>query len=131
MVYLFVLGRIVYGGFFLLSGLNQFHSLATLSDDARRKGVPAPQVAVMAAGAINLLGGISVLLGAYPTIGLACIVLFLVPAALFMHNFWSTTDPIAKKDNQVNFGKNLAITGATLMLMLMPQPWPISLGWGF
>ena len=131
MEYLFVLGRIVYGAYFLKAGLNHFQSLAMLSGYAGMKGVPAPKAAVIGSGALIISGGLSVLLGCYTTIGLACIVLFLVPVSLMMHTFWSDTDPMTKLNNQINFEKNLAMAGAALMLMFTPQPWPMSLGWGF
>jgi putative oxidoreductase len=128
---LFLLGRVIYGGFFFMSGMNQFRTLPTASAEAAAKGVPVPQAAVTAAGVLNIMGGLSVLFGCYPTLGLACIILFMVPVTFFMHNFWADTDPVAQKANQINFGKNAAITGASLMLLLTPQPWPFSLGWGF
>ena len=43
MEYLFVLGRILYGGYFVKAGLNHFQSLAMLSGYAGMKGVPAPK----------------------------------------------------------------------------------------
>jgi uncharacterized membrane protein YphA (DoxX/SURF4 family) len=94
MEYLFLLGRILYGGYFLKAGINHFQSLAMLSGFAGMKGVPAPRIAVMFSGTLIIVGGLSVLLGVHPTIGLGCIVLFLVPVSLKMHAFWSDTDPM-------------------------------------
>ena len=128
MEYLFVLGRILYGGYFLKAGLNHFQSLQMLSGYAGMKGVPAPKLAVMFSGLLIILGGISVLLGVYPTIGLGFIVLFLVPVSLMMHTFWSDTDPNMKMNNQINFEKNMAMAAAALMLMAVPQPWTMSVG---
>jgi putative oxidoreductase len=127
MEYLFLLGRILYGGYFLKAGINHFQSLAMLSGYAGMKGVPLPKVAVMFSGTLIIVGGLSVLLGAYPTIGLGCIVLFLVPVSLMMHTFWSDTDPMMKLNNQINFEKNIALAAAALMLMSMQQPWPLSM----
>jgi putative oxidoreductase len=128
MEYLFLLGRILYGGYFLKAGLNHFQSLGMLSGFAGMKGVPAPKLAVMFSGALIIAGGLSVLLGVYPVIGLGCIVLFLVPVSLTMHTFWSDTDAMTKMNNQLNFEKNVAMAAAALMLMMLPQPWPMSLG---
>lgn len=128
MEYLFVVGRILYGGYFLKAGLNHFQSLQVLSGYAGMKGVPAPKLAVMFSGLLILLGGTSVLLGVYPSIGLGLIVLFLVPVSLMMHTFWSDADPNMKMNNQVNFEKNFALVGAALMLLMVPQPWAMSVG---
>jgi hypothetical protein len=32
-------------------------------------------------------------------------------------------------NQRVNFEKNLALAGAALLLLAVPQPWPISLQW--
>ena len=127
MEYLFLLGRILYGGYFLKAGINHFRSLAMLSGFAGMKRVPAPRIAVMASGMLIIVGGLSVILGEYPTVGLGCIVLFLVPVSVMMHAFWSDTDPMMKLNNHINFEKNLALAAAALMLMSVPQPWPLSL----
>jgi hypothetical protein len=45
-----------------------------------------------------------------------------------MHQYWKHTDPMMKINDQVNFMKNIAILGAAWMLLMIPQPWPMSLG---
>jgi hypothetical protein len=52
----------------------------------------------------------------------------MVPVTLIMHNYWADTDPFAKQMNQVNFLKNVGLLGAAWMLIMVPQPWPMSLG---
>ena len=45
MDYLFLLGRILYGGFFLLGGINHFMHLGMMSGYSASKGVPAAKAA--------------------------------------------------------------------------------------
>jgi uncharacterized membrane protein YphA (DoxX/SURF4 family) len=127
MDYLFLLSRILYGGFFVIAGVNHFQHLEMMSGYAGFKGVPAPKPAVIASGLLILAGGISIVLGLWPTLGVVCIVLFLVPVTLMMHTFWSDTDAQMKLNNQVNFQKNVALLGAALAFLFVPQPWPFSL----
>ena len=47
MIYLFVLGRILLGGYFIMSGFNHFKNLGMLTGYAQSKGVPMPKAAVM------------------------------------------------------------------------------------
>ena len=124
--FLFLLGRVIYGVYFVKAGINHFQSLAMLSGFAGMKGVPMPKVAVMLSGLLIIAGGLSVLTGFHPRYGLAAIILFLVPVSLMMHTFWSDTDPMQKLNNQINFEKNFAMAGAAMMLMLVPQPWMMS-----
>jgi len=40
---------------------------------------------------------------------------------------WAVTDPAARQMDAVMFKKNMALLGAAWMLLLIPQPWPLSL----
>lgn len=120
---LFIVGRMLYGGFFVFNGINHFLKLGFLAGYAGTKGVPVPQAAVVVTGAMLVLGGLSILLGARPRIGVALIVLFLLPTSFIMHDFWSLEDPMQKAAQQVNFMKNLALAGAALMMLAVPEPW--------
>jgi uncharacterized membrane protein YphA (DoxX/SURF4 family) len=124
--FLFLLGRILYGGFFIAGGINHFQHLAMMSSFAGAKGVPSPKASVALSGVLILIGGLSVLLGIRPTWGLIGILVFLAPVTFTMHTFWSDTDPGMKLNNLVNFQKNVALAGAALMLLIVPQPWPWS-----
>ena len=128
MAYLFLLGRILYGGFFILAGVNHFRNTVMMTGYAASKGIPAPRVAVLGSGVLVLLGGLSIALGFRPTWGVTFLTVFLVPTTLSMHNFWADTDPSARMNNLVNFEKNTALLGAALMFLMLPQPWLFSLG---
>lgn len=128
MGYLFLLGRILYGGFFILAGVNHFRHTSMMTGYTASKGIPAPRVAVLGSGALILFGGLSIALGFHPTWGTISLTVFLVPTTLTMHNFWADTDPSARMNNVVNFEKNTALLGAAWMFLMLPQPWLLSLG---
>lgn len=127
MVFLFLLGRILYGGFFLLSGIGHLRNFEKMAPFARSRGVPSPKLAVFGSGILIILGGLSILLGVYPDWGVLLISLFLIPTTLMMHSFWADTDPNTRQGNLINFKKNVALLGAAWMFLLIPQPWPWSL----
>ncbi len=124
----FLIGRIVLGVYYLFNAFNHFRNLNMLAGYAGSKGVPSPKLAVAGTGLLLLLGGLSILLGYQPTIGVILIVVFLVPVAFMMHNFWAVQDPQMKMVEMVNFTKNLALAASALMFLAIPQPWPFSLG---
>ena len=128
MEYLFLLGRLLYGGFFLLNAYRHFTRVSAMALYAASKGVPAPRVAILGSGVLLALGGLSILLGVRPKWGVLFLALFLIPVTLKMHNFWADQDPRARQFNEVQFQKNLALLGAALMLLLIPEPWVLSLG---
>lgn len=92
------------------------------------RGTPSPKLAVAATGVILLLVGLSMLLGAYPVIGIILLIIFLLGVSFQMHSFWKVDDPPMKQVDMINFTKNMALIGALLMFLLLPHPWPMSLG---
>ena len=128
MEYLFLLGRVLFAGIWFVNALNHFQNASMMAGYVASKGVPAPKLAVLGSGAMMLFGGLSMLLGLYPTWGIVCLTVFLVPATLIMHNFWADRDPSARLHNFINFQKNAALLGALWMINMVPQPWPLSLG---
>jgi len=124
----FLIGRIILGVYYVFMGSNHFMRLDMLSGYAGSKGVPAPKVAVAGSGLLLLLGGLSILVGFQPYIGAILVVVFLVPVAFVMHNFWAVEDEQMKMVEMTNFLKNIALAASALMFLLIPTPWPFSLG---
>ncbi len=73
-------------------------------------------VASLGSGIIALLGGLSVALGYKAKSGAWLLVLFFVPVTVMMHNFWSVSDPMMARMQQVMFMKNLAMLGGALLI---------------
>ncbi len=125
----FLIGRIILGVYYLFNAFNHFTRLEMLSGYAASKRVPAPKLATFLAGVLLLAGGLSILLGVYPVAGVVALAVFFIPVTFWMHDFWAVQDPMQKTMQMVNFTKNLALLGAALTLLAVPQPWPLSLGW--
>lgn len=121
-----LVGRVLFGGFFLYNGLNHFMNLEGMAGYAMSKGLPMASFMVAASGLLLLLGGLSILLGFLTRIGAWLLVLFLVPTAFLMHNYWAVADAQAAAGEQVQFMKNMALAGAALMIAIVPR-WPLSL----
>jgi uncharacterized membrane protein YphA (DoxX/SURF4 family) len=97
---LFLVGRIVFGGFFTYNGINHSVNFGPTAQYVAAKGIPLPEVAVLVSGVLLVVGGLSVLFGLLPELGLACIALFLACATPLMHNFWDLADP-AQRMNEM------------------------------
>ena len=122
----FLLGRLIYGGFFLYSGINHFRQSRKLAHYTASKNVPFPEVVVAASGAMLTLAGMSILLGFKPKAGILATAAFLGGASPIMHDFWRHTDPEQRQNDMINFTKNMALLGAGLALMGVEEPWPVS-----
>lgn len=112
-----VLGRIMLAAIFLLSAVgNKIPNFMDTADSMAVEGVPlAP---VMLAGAIVFLivGSLSIILGYKIRAGATLLLIFLITATYFFHDFW-TFDGTEARMQQIQFMKNIALMGAMLMII--------------
>jgi uncharacterized membrane protein YphA (DoxX/SURF4 family) len=123
---LFLLGRIIFGGYFVMMGMNHFMKNAMMAQYAASKGVPSAKMAVYVTGLLLIFGGAGILLGVYTQLAVLLLAVFLIPVSFKMHNFWAIKDPMANMADMVNFMKNTALLGAALMTLAIPEPWAFS-----
>jgi putative oxidoreductase len=123
-----IIGRIIVGLYYIYSAAGHFVQLKGRAAYAGSKGVPAPALAVLGSGVLLLGGGLSILTGFWPHVGIGLIMLFFVGVTPVMHDFWNVKDPQERMGQMINFTKNLGLLGSTLMFVAIPVPWPISVG---
>jgi putative oxidoreductase len=122
----FFLGRLIFGGYFVMSGINHFKKTGQMSQYAAMKNVPEPDLAVRATGALLITGGSSILLGVKPKLGTAAVIGFLAGVSPVMHDFWKQESPEQRMSEMVNFTKNMALVGGAMALLGVEEPWPAS-----
>ena len=122
----FLIGRLVFGGFFLYNGINHLKQRKQLGQYAESKNVPMAEATVAATGVLLIAGGASILLGVKPKLGTAAVAGFLAGVSPVMHNFWNMEDPQQRMNEMINFSKNMALLGSALALMGVEEPWPAS-----
>ena len=119
-----LLGRLFFVLLFLISAPDYFSAGGIKY--AALQGVPLASLAVPLSGLVALAGSLSILLGYRARFGAWLIILFLVPVTLTMHKFWAVTDPAIAHMQMINFMKNVAISGAFLLLVAN-GPGPLSI----
>ena len=122
----FLLGRLVFGGFFIYNGIHHLQERKSMGQYAKAKNVPLAEAAVTATGVALIAGGGSILLGVKPKLGAAAIAGFLAGVSPVMHDFWQVEEPNQRMNEMINFGKNMALLGGALALMGVDEPWPAS-----
>ncbi len=122
----FLIGRILFGGYFFLTGIDHVFKSGNLVGYAASKGLPVPKVAVIGSGILALLGGLSLLTGYMPFDGIILLLIFMIPVTLKMHDFWKQTEPAQRMHETIAFKKNVAIIAALLMFLIIPLPWVYS-----
>ncbi|WP_417739852.1 DoxX family protein [Rosistilla oblonga] len=112
-----VLGRIMIATIFLMSAIgNKIPKFNDVVAYMGSEGVPMPKV--MLAGAIVFLiaGSLSIILGFKARIGATLLLVFLVLATYFFHDFW-TFKGEAQQMQMIQFMKNLSMMGTMIFLM--------------
>ena len=122
----FLLGRMIFGGFFLYGGIHHIQERKSMAQYSAAKNVPMPEIAVTATGVLLIVGGTSILLGVKPKWGTLAVMTFLGGVSPIMHDFWKQQDPNQRQNEQINFMKNMAMLGGALALMGVEEPWPAS-----
>jgi putative oxidoreductase len=108
-------GRLLISTIFIFSGLSKIPGHAAMVGFAASKGLPAADLAIWLAAAVEILGGLSILLGFQARIAAWLLFLYLIPTSVVFHNFWAMQG-MDKMDAQAHFFKNVAIMGGLLVV---------------
>jgi putative oxidoreductase len=120
-----LLARILLSQIFLISGIQKVLDPAGPEAQMSSRGMFWIPLFLWAAVAVELGGGLSLLLGWKARWGALLLVLFLIPVTLTFHNFW-TYPPEEQKVQMLFLVHNLALMGG-LLLVTCRGPGPISL----
>jgi len=111
-------GRIGVAGLFVKSGVNHIRKRQAMMAYVQSKHVPLAWLDVVGTGVMMLVGSALLVSNWHPHWGAALIILFLVPTAFLMHNYWSESDPMARSNQDAHFWKNITIAFALLLYIV-------------
>lgn len=111
-----LIGRILLSSIFLSSGMNKIFSWDQTAHYMTSKGFPLVSLFLFGAIALEVFGGLSVLLGFKAKLGAVLLILFIIPATIIFHNFW-IYEGIEQQGQIIMFMKNLAIMGGLFGLI--------------
>jgi putative oxidoreductase len=110
-----LIGRILISPIFILAGISKIANFSVITGYAANAHLPLPGVALACAAAIQILGGLAILMGFHTKFAAWIVFLFLIPTTLMLHNFW-TMAGAERTINISHFETNLAIMGGLLIL---------------
>jgi putative oxidoreductase len=111
----FPVGRAFLGALFLISGLFKIVGFAGVAGWMASSGLPAAEVLLVLTIAIEIVGGLLLVIGWQSRIAALALAAFLVPVTIVFHGFWNA-DAAHFNDQLTAFLKNLAILGGMLLV---------------
>ena len=121
------LARVLTGSTYVLLGLDALRTPGGRVDQAgpmlaaMRRAVPLPEddeLVVRGNAAVQVAGGTLLALSVLPRLSALALVGSMVPTTLAGHAYWSVEDPAARKQQRIQFHKNLAMIGGLLFAVL-------------
>lgn len=110
-----VVARILLALMFVLSGFGKLTGLEGTAGYIASKGLPVPMLLAAAAGVLELVAGVLLIIGWQARWAALALAAFTILASVLFHNYWAM--PVEQQRmQQLMFMKNLAVTGGLLFV---------------
>ncbi|HAX23161.1 MAG TPA: DoxX family protein [Hydrogenophaga sp.] len=110
-----LLSRLLLAALFLPAGIGKITGFAGTAGYIASVGLPMPTVAAAVAIAVEVLGGLALIVGFGTRWAALALALFTLGASFFFHNYWAM--PAEQQMMQhLMFMKNIGVTGGLLAL---------------
>ena len=108
------LARVALAAPFIWLGLEAAADPGGRIELAANLGIPSPRTAVRVNGAAMVAGGLGLATGVLPRTAALGLVASMIPTTLAGHSFWQQRDPMSRKQNRIQFLKNVGLIGGLL-----------------
>jgi len=112
------LSHLCLSGIFITAGAQAFLSPGARVNKVADAGIPQPNIAVELNGAAMVICGVLLALGIAPRLAAAILIICTVPTTIVGHAFWKEESETARKNQQIQFAKNLGLIGGLLMVLI-------------
>jgi len=113
-----LVGRILLALIFIASGFGKITGFEGTVGYIASKGLPLPQLGAIIAIIVELGGGILLVIGYKARWAALTLAIYTLAAGLIFHNYWAA-EAAQKMAQQINFWKNISITGGMLMVFAL------------
>jgi putative oxidoreductase len=112
---LLLLGRVLLGSIFVISGYGKLIGLAAFAASLEKNGVPYSSTLAPVGAGVEFFGGLAIVLGIEVRSAALLMIAFVIVATLISHRFWELQDAV-RRAQVTQFSKNVAIIGGFVLL---------------
>lgn len=127
------IGRVLFSVLFIVSGVSKLFDIAATAQGIASRivipavlttyttqlegltGLPTAQMLAIAAGALEVICGLFIALNFGARFFSLVLILFIIVATFYYHDFWNQTGP-ESKNNMIHALKNLSLIGALFVI---------------
>ena len=110
-----LIGRVLLALMFVTAGYSKLTGLEGTAGYIASVGLPAPMLLAVAAGVVEVVAGVLIIVGWQARWAALALAAFTVVASVFFHNYWAKPADKAFME-QLMFMKNMSVTGGLLVL---------------
>ena len=111
-----LVGRLALGAIFVKSGLMKLLALGAFAASLASRGVPQSSFWAVVGATVEFVGGILIITGLKTRYASLLMILFVIVATGISHRYWDFAEAAARRAQESQFFKNLAIIGGFLLL---------------
>jgi putative oxidoreductase len=112
------IARIALAALFLWRGVVKVLGYPAFMGYLHVKGIPFAEIGAPIATAVEVIGGLLLVIGFLIRPLAIVMAVYTVIAAVLGHDFWNMVDPVMQRDMVIQFWKNIGIFGGFLLLFV-------------
>jgi putative oxidoreductase len=116
--FLLLAARVLMGWIFVQAGWRKLFAMDAFIASLATRRVPYASVMGWIGAVLEFFGGLAILLGFSTRWAAIAMIVFVIAATAISHRYWEFTEPAARRMQQGQFAKNLAIIGGFLLMMV-------------
>jgi putative oxidoreductase len=113
-----LVARVLLALMFVFAGFSKFGDLAGTAGYIASKGLPLPMVLAFLTAALEVVGGIALIVGFQARIAALVLAAFTLLASVLFHNYWAMPAD-QQMVQQLMFMKNVSVAGGLLLLFTL------------
>lgn len=111
-----LLGRLLIGSYFIVPGLQKITNYQMMTDYMQAHSVPATTFLLPLTIVIQIVAGLAIIIGFKGKLAAFILAGLTLVICVYMHDFWTMSEGLARNHEMQNFVKNMAIMGGLLIV---------------